>query len=513
MGKNSSKIMRFISGFLNLRDKVVMEIIEKENHNDVAKEKLKNLMEAKPSKLDDILQEKLEKAFHKETSTVSLHDLAKIACEHSSIDLAYAAYHLPPNYRPILYDNLPDIEAKVNFMINTDIDTRLKIFRYMSDMEMKELFEKMPTDEAVWILEDVSQRRFRRIMELIDYKKAHRIKEMKKHQRNSAGRLMTGEFFAFTMNMTIKEASLHIRDNPRIDFSMGIYIVNERKELQGYVPNRNLLINPSDFPLKQIMKPIRYKVLPAATREEVVDIVERYKISSLPVVDEAGKLLGVIAHEDVVEAMEDLADETIAKMAGTMEQNLVTDSMFKRFFARAPWLLVTLLAGLINVGIISFFDKQHGGLLTFVLFFVPLITGMSGNIGLQCSTILVRSMAIGMFPLSSRKESINKELFTGIFTGLIFGISCGIAVGFIDYFVGFSSGVGGLKLGIVVGVGLLGACFAATLLGVFSPIFFSNIGIDPAIASGPIVTAFNDMLSMMIYFLIAWGLGLVFFTS
>jgi len=489
-----------------------MEVIEKESHNEGAVSKLKDLIEAKPSKLDDILQEKLEKAFHKDTSTVSLHDLAKIACEHSPIDLAYAAYHLPPHSRPVLYDNLPDLDAKVHFIINTDVDTRLRIFRYMSDHEMKELFEKMPTDEAVWILEDVSQRRFRRIMELIDYKKAHRIREMKKHQRNSAGRLMTGEFFSFTMDMTIKEAATFIRDNPRIDFTMGIYIINERKELQGYVPGRNLLINPPNLPLKQIMKPVLHKVLPGASREEVVDIVERYKISSLPVVDEQGRLLGVVAYEDVVEAMEDLADETIAKMAGTAGKNLITDSIFKRFFARAPWLLATLLAGLTNVGIISFFDKQHGGLLTFVLFFVPLITGMSGNIGLQCSTVLVRSMAIGMFSMSNKKESINKELCTGLFTGLVFGISCGIAVGFIDYFACFSSGVGGLKLGIVVGSGLIGACFAGTLLGSFSPIFFSNVGIDPAVASGPIVTAFNDMFSMIIYFLIAWGLGLFFFS-
>ncbi|MEI6242941.1 MAG: magnesium transporter, partial [Chlamydiota bacterium] len=111
------------------------------------------------ARLDDILQEKLEKVFHKQTSAVSLHDIAKIAFEHSPEDLAFAVSHLPPTARPVLYDNLPSREAKVSFVIHTDTDTRLAIFRYMSDQEMKKLFDKMPTEEAVSVLEDMSERR------------------------------------------------------------------------------------------------------------------------------------------------------------------------------------------------------------------------------------------------------------------------------------------------------------------------------------------------------------------
>jgi len=184
-------------------------------------------LESRTGHLDDILKEKLEKAFHKQTSKVRLHDLAKIACEHSPIDLAYAASHLPPNVRPVLYENLPNREAKIKFVVNTDSDTRLILFRYLNDLELKKLFEKMPTDEAVWTIEDMSERRFRRLMEQLDTKKASRIKEQKKHHRHSAGRLMTSEFFAFKMDMTIGEAAAYIRDNPRIDFLKGIFILNQ----------------------------------------------------------------------------------------------------------------------------------------------------------------------------------------------------------------------------------------------------------------------------------------------
>ena len=467
--------------------------------------------ESQTGRIDDLLKEKLEKAFHKQTSKVRLHDIAKIACEHSPIDLAYAASRLPPNVRPVLYENLPNREAKIKFIVNTDSDTRLTLFRQLDDLELKKIFERVPTNEAVWLLEDMPERRFRRLMELIDSKKAGRIKELKKHDRKSAGRLMTSEFFAFTMDMTIGEAATYIRDNPRIDFTKGIFILNHAGELQGYVPARNMMINPPNTPLRQVMRPVLHKVNPDATREEVIDLVERYKVSSLPVVDIDNYLVGVIDHEDVVEAMEDLADETIARMAGSNEKFTSHDSILKRFVTRAPWLIATLLAGLLNVGVMSSFQKQEGGTLTFALFFVPLITGMSGNIGLQCSTVLIRLMAMGGLSLGSRKETISKELLSGLFTGTIFGIGCGLVVYGLDRLTGGSiiTTTSPAAVASIIGAGLIGGCTAGTLLGVFSPLFCHRIGVDPAISAGPIVTAFNDFLSMTIYFLIAWGVSVI----
>jgi magnesium transporter len=455
--------------------------------------------------IEEILYEKLEKAIHKSTSKVSLHHIAKIASEHSPIDLAYAVSHLPVHVRPILYENLPSREAKIQFVINTDSATRVFLFRQMKDKELKRLFEKMPTDEAVWVCEDMSDRRFRKVMDLIDVKKANRILELKKHHQNSAGRLMSNEFFSFNMDLTIEEAVKTIRENPGVDFTKGIFVLNALGELQGYVPARNMLVNQHSIPLRQVMRPILHKVKVDAAREEVVDLVEKYKISCLPVVDVDNFLVGVISYDDVVEAMEDLTDEAFARIAGSTESLSVDDPIFKRLTARSPWLFVTMLAGLVNGALMSLFDQNDKAILTFVLFFVPLITGMSGNIGLQCSTVLVRNMAIGMLG-SNRREAIWKELISGLLIGTIFGVLTGVIVGFLDI-LGFHLGANSCSIGLIVGSGLIGACFAGSLLGVFSPIFFAKINVDPAIASGPIVTAFNDFLSMAIYFLIALSLG------
>ncbi len=465
-----------------------------------------NLMESKTSHLDDILSEKLTSAFHKETFQVVLNDLIKIACEHSPIDLAYAAYRLPPSERPLLYENLPDLNAKIEFMVNTDSNTRVAVFRHIDDIEAKKLVEKMAPDDAVAILEDMSEKRFRRVVDMLEPKKAGRIKEIKKHERNTAGRLMTNEFFSFTMDMTIGAVARYIHDNPGIGTTIRIFVTNDAGELQGYVPARNLIVNPPHLPLRQVMRPVTHKVDPEATREEVVDIVERYKISALPVVDSEDRLVGVITYEDVLEAVEDIADVTIANMAGTAEKVSEHDPTYKRFFARTPWLVVTLCAGLVNVGVMSSIQGYAGGLLTFALFFVPLITGMSGNIGVQSSTVLVRSMATGVLSVGNKWQAVLKELLIGFLCACVFGVLCGFLIYAIDFAHGSHIALAPSTVGLIVGIGLFGSCLTGSLLGVSSPLFFARMGIDPAIASGPIITAFNDFLSMSIFFLITIGI-------
>lgn len=460
-----------------------------------------NLMDSKTSHLDDVLNEKLENAFHKQTSHIILHDVAKIALEHDPIDLAHAVTRLPASARVVVYDNLPDLNAKVIFMINTGSNTRSAIFRQLDDNEIKRLIELMPPDEAVWILDDMSDRRFRRVLDLLDAKKANRILELQQHDRNSAGRLMTDEFFAFNMDTTLGEVAAQIRDNPGIDLTRCVFVLNSENKLIGFVPGRNLMVNPHHLPLRQVMNPVLHKVTADDSRDEVVDLVERYKIPALPVVDEDDALIGVITYEDVVEAMEDIADETIANIAGTAENVGEETPIIQRFFWRAPWLLVTLCAGLVTATAMAHFKDQLW--FVFVPFFVPLIAGMSGNVGIQCSSVLVRGMSTGALSAGSRGEAISKELGIGLLIGCVFGVFCGLTVYILNHYGIHEAGGDPLAVGTTVSVGLLGACMMATMLGTFSPFFFARFGIDPAVASGPIVTAFNDVLSTLMFFVIA----------
>jgi len=456
--------------------------------------------------LDELLAEMLDQAFHKQTAEVCLDNLSKIALDYSPIDLARAASTLPPSVRPVLFQKFDDLEKKIQFLINTDSSTRTSIFRYITDHETKEILEKTPPDEAVYMLEDVSEKRFRRLMDLIHPEKAGRIRALKKHNRNSAGRLMTNEFFAFPKDLTLGEVAQRIRNNSGVEFTRRIFITDASGYLEGYIPARTLIVNPPHVRLRDVWLPAEYKVTPEASREEVIELVERYKISGLPVVDDNNLLVGVITYEDVVEAMEDIADETIAAMAGTGERVSEVEPFFTRFIARAPWLFVTLFAGLLNMCVMSYFQKYELGLLPFIFFFVPLITGMSGNIGLQCSTILVRNLALGLLNTTNRRDFIFKELLLGLFTGGFFGVLSGALVYLLHSQGVHVTSIHPLIVGTIISLGLFGSCIAGTVLGVFSPLFFSRIGVDPAVSSGPIITAMNDCLSMTIYFFISIGL-------
>ena len=468
-----------------------------------------HLMDSKTGQLDDILTKKLYDALHQNTLQVCHHELAKITIEYDPIDLAYAVTRLPQATRHIVYEYLENLQDKTQFLINTTSTSRIAIYRYISNDELKSIIENTPSDEAASILEDLPKRRLRRILDLLDSEKSTRILNILKHEKNTAGRIMTNEFFIFSIRTTLGEVANHIRNNPGIELSRQVFVLGDNEELIGLVPSRNIIVNPPELSLKQVMRPVIHKVLADTSRDEVIDLVERYKIPALPVVDNSNHLIGIIAYEDVVEAMEDMADETIASIAGTAEDVSEHEPIFKRFLSRAPWLLVTLCAGLVTAFNLAYFQNRPW--FTFVPFFVPLITGMSGNVGIQSSTILVRSMSTGEISKGTRRQTIIKELSIGLIAGIVFGSSCGLLVYGFNHFDIHRISSNSIAIGTIVSSGVFGACLVSTLLGTFSPFFFARFKIDPATAAGPIVTAFNDVLSTLMYIFIAWILSYIFF--
>lgn len=460
-----------------------------------------NLMDTRVSHLDDLLLSRLEEAFDLPSESEIFHELAKIISETSAIDIAYAVTGLPLEDRFVVFKNLEDPQERATFIIETDNSTRAFILRQLSSKDMRHLIEHMPADEAAWIMEYLSRRQFKEILEVLPQPTSERICEILQHKRNTAGRLMTKEYFAFTMETTIGQVASVIRDNPQVDFTRRVFVINKEGHLMGFVPDRTLLINRPTLPLKQVMQSVSHQVDPDATREEVIDLVERYKIAALPVVED-DVLIGVITYDDIVEAMEDVAGEMLASMAGTGEDIDEKEPLLKRFMLRTPWLLVTLFAGLVTSTGLQFL--AHKPWFAFVPFFMQLILGMSGNVGIQCSTILVRSMATGELSKGSKGDAVAKELALGMSTGAAFGIFCGGMVYILNHIGLQHIDADPVMLGLMVCGGLFGACLTSTILGVFSPFLFARLGVDPAIAAGPIVTAFNDVLSTFIFCLVVY---------
>ncbi len=458
--------------------------------------------------VDDVLLERFERAIHKQTALYQHSELAEIAREYDPIDLAKASIRLPVSARLVLYRNIPDIDAKTSFILNATSPTRQAIFRGTRNEEICEMLELMPADEAVDVIEDLPIRRLKHIFENLEEEKAHKILALRQHQPQTAGRLMSNEFFAFSLNRTVGEVVEHIRDHPGIEFTHWIFIIGDDMELLGFVPSRNLIVNPHHYPLRALMQPIVHRIDPEVDRDEVVELFERYRLPALPVVDDEHRLLGVISQDDVVSMMEEIADETIASIGGTAESLAEDEPTIKRYASRAPWLFVTLLAGLTTATGISLFQGYSWALA--VPFFVPLINGMSGNVGIQCSTVLIRRMALGTVLPRRISTILFKELRIGLLIGISFGIMCGIAAFSLNYFGVHYTAVDPLLIGTMVGAGVFGTCLIATVVGTLSPLLFDRIGIDPAVASGPIVAACNDVLATYLFMTVAWSIAKLF---
>jgi magnesium transporter len=203
--------------------------------------------------------------------------------------------------------------------------------------------------------------------------------------------------------------------------------------------------------------------------------------------------------------MEDVADETLARIAGTGEEFGEDEPIIRRMLARAPWLMVTSVSGLTAATSLLHFGGASW--YVFVPAFVPLITGLSGALGLQCSTVLVRSMATGELSPGTKGDAMAREAVLGASLGLFLGVICGIVVYMLNTTGVHQVGPSPVVAGVIVSAGVFAAALTSTTIGVSMPFIFARWGIDPAVAAGPIVTALNDVSSMLVYCLVAFGLS------
>jgi len=221
--------------------------------------------------------------------------------------------------------------------------------------------------------------------------------------------------------------------------------------------------------------------------------VSKYDLLAIPVVDEQNHLIGVVTVDDIIDVLKEEATEDIFKLGGTDDEELSKKSTFNVSRVRLPWLVVTLFEGIICATLIRFFQFTLERTIA-LAFFIPVIIGMGGNIGIQSSTIVVRGLATGRINLSQ----IGEVLFREIRVGLIMGLVCGSVVALIAYLLEKT-----LLLGAVVGISMFIAIIVAATMGSLIPLIFKRLKIDPAVASGPFITSSNDIVGILIYFSLA----------
>jgi magnesium transporter len=429
---------------------------------------------------------------------LSQNELAKAAqavADMHPADVGSLVEELSEEDKVKLFNALePTVAAEV--VVELSDHSRDLVLAGLSTGQLSAIVDDMPSDEATDIIADLPEEQAREVLSRIDLEDSAEVRALLKYEEDTAGGLMQLELVAARSNQTVAQVIEAIREKKdEVGELHNIYVVSTDNTLLGYVPVSKMILSEPSTPMRNLLEPCPLMVEAHEDQEEVAHKFRRYDVVSAPVVDSEGRLLGRITIDDVMEVMEEEAREDLLRMAGTSseEDMFFTGGIFKISRLRLPWLLSNMVGGLISGWLLWRFKVTLSDAL-FLVAFIPVITAMAGNMGLQSSTIMVRGFAVGHVHIGN----IWRILFKEVRVALLIGSVCGSAVGFLAHFWHHNT-----VLGVVVGLAMTCAISTAAMLGTLAPALLKRLNVDPAISSGPVVTTCNDILGILIYFAIA----------
>lgn len=388
----------------------------------------------------------------------------------------------------------PDFSADI--LIELDEDTQYKVIKAMPAEELATLIDHMDSDDAVDVLNQlVVNDREAVISHLVAKEKSLYIIELLRYDEDSAGGLMAKEIIKANVNWTVVQTIDEIRRQAEnVEKIFSIYVVDNKEQLLGRVALKKLILASSDTKVADLYEDNLISVPTYMDGEEVAEIMRKYDLEAVPVVNVKNKLVGRITVDDILDLIREQAEEDIQAMTGISDDVEESDSIYRLSKARLPWLLIGMVGGLLGAGFIGFFEEGLNAV-TALAFFIPLITATGGNVGIQSSTLVVQSLANKSVFADSLTRRLLKVFLVAVLNGLVLSLFVMATVVFL-----YDKEV---KFGLVVSIALFSVVLLASFMGTLTPIVLDKIGINPAIASGPFITTANDLLGLGVYFMVA----------
>ena len=415
-----------------------------------------------------------------ETNVFELHD-ADIATIIDELDNNEAVY---------LYDLLNE-EMQGDVLIELDEDTREHLMDLYSSKEIAEQIEKLDSDDAADLIGELPREQIEEVISHIsDNEAANEIVDLLNYEEDTAGGIMQKEFIKAKMDWPVNRCVVELRKQAEeVEKVFTIYVVDDEDKLVGFLSLKRLLFASPTTKIKDLYQSKNMiSVKTSDDDEAVARVMEKYDLVSVPVVDLQNKLVGRITIDDVVDVIKEEADKDFQLASGISENVEASSSVWRMSRARMPWLLIGMLGGILGAQVISGFE---GGIsqVPALAFFIPLITAMGGNVGVQSSAIVVQSLARGDDQFGSILKKIGKESMVAVLNGIMLSlIIYGVA-----YIFDSST------LGLVVSLSLFTVIMFAAVFGTMIPLLLDKYKIDPALATGPFITTLNDVLGLFIY--------------
>ncbi len=415
--------------------------------------------------------------------------LKKLIDDMRAADLADLIEYLDPEERLFIFNLLePDGAGEVLVEIESPVQER--ILKGLDNQVITEIVQGLDSDDAADLVGDLPDDRAREIIERVGDEVSEELEKLLPYPEDTAGGIMALEFVAVKADASVKDAIDTIREKrEEVENLYYIWVVDDLGKLVGVISLKDLVLEPTDRKISDIMNPEVISVHVDTDQEEVARLVKKYDLVAIPVVGDDQRLAGRITHDDIIDVIEEEADEDISLMAGVIDQEIAEESTLKISRARLPWLIAGLFGGILAAAVIKQFESSLEKILA-LSFFFPVIMAMGGSTGTQAATIVVRGMATGDISL----VNIGKRLWMEMRVALVNALVCGILLALI-----VGTWVSDYGLGSVVGLALVLIIVNAGVIGSAVPMALKKWNIDPALATGPFVTTTNDILSLLIY--------------
>ena len=421
-------------------------------------------------------------------------------------DLARLISHLPRDEAEQLFHWLP-AEVAADVVDDLDDTFRADLLEEVETERLTEIIDELDTDEAADVLGDLPEAVASQVLpELED---AADVRELLAYDEETAGGIMATELVAVPPTWTVAEATEEVRRNAEtVEEIFVIFVVDEAERLLGFVSLKRLLLSPAEALIGDIMKADVPSVPTEVDQEEVARIVERYDLVSLAVVDADRCLVGRITIDDIVDVIREEAEEDIQRMSGITGDEEPTDSVLRITKGRLPWLLLGMIGAGFAGSVIGAFEETINKV-SILAAFIPVVMAMAGNAGIQSSAIIVQGLASGDVWSTDMMRRLGKEVLVAVINGV--ALAFAIAVFVYVVFVGLaqlmpdvvSPAAEPLRLAATAGLSLFVVILLAASIGTTIPLFLNRFGIDPALATGPFITTSNDIIGLIVFFVLA----------
>lgn len=426
--------------------------------------------------------------------------IEKISDYHMG-DIADAFEKMTPEERKSLY---PVLGVEMVAEIFSYIEDSEEYIKEINSDKVANLISEMDSDDAVDILEKLSDTDRKRIVSLLDNDAKQDVSMILSYEDDEIGSEMTTNYIVVKKNLTIKEATHQLitqaGENDNINT---IYVIDDKDSFYGAIDLKDLIVAREYQSLDElIIKSYPY----VKANEKIVDCIEQlkdYAEDSIPVLDDNKHILGVITAHDIVEVVDEELGEDYAKLGGLTAEEDLNETTLQSTKKRLPWLIILLFLGMGVSSVVGMFETVVA-VIPIVICFQSLILDMAGNVGTQSLAVTIRVLMDENLKASDKVKLMFKEVRVGFSNGLLLGAMSFIFVGlYIFLFKGNTFGYSFLVSGCV-GFSLLASMVISSLVGTLVPMFFSKIKVDPAVASGPLITTINDLVAVVTYYGMVW---------